>query len=166
MHKQIFFVKLAAECMKFCLHVFFSEETEPPPVTAPRNVTAFSAYALGSTSYAPDATLVFDNVVTNVGGGYNSTTGEFTCPVGGAYVFSLSIIHETEQLIADIQSEGVAYGTAYCFFSDAYDQGAVTVVMECDEGQVVSAINAGVSSGTLFGGSNRLGSMFTGYLLA
>jgi len=35
-------------------------------------------------------TIVFDQVDTNLGGGYNGTTGVFTAPVAGAYVFSLT----------------------------------------------------------------------------
>ena len=148
-----------------CLYTqLFTSEDEPPPAVA-QNGTAFSAYALGSTSYAPGATLIFENVVTNIGDGYDATTGEFTCPVEGTYSFSLSIIHDEQQLIGDIESEGVAYATAYTFFGDKNDQGAVSVVMTCAAGQVVKTTNAGLDNGVLFGGSTRLGSMFTGFLL-
>ena len=35
-------------------------------------------------------TIVFNQVDTNLGGGYNGTTGVFTARVAGAYVFSLT----------------------------------------------------------------------------
>ena len=35
-------------------------------------------------------TIVFNQVDTNLGGGYSSTTGVFTAPVAGTYVFSLT----------------------------------------------------------------------------
>jgi len=35
-------------------------------------------------------TIVFDQVDTNLGGGYSGTTGVFTAPVAGTYVFSLT----------------------------------------------------------------------------
>jgi len=35
-------------------------------------------------------TIVFNQVDTNLGGGYNNATGVFTAPVAGTYVFSLT----------------------------------------------------------------------------
>ena len=35
--------------------------------------------------------VVFDKVFTNVGNGYNSTTGVFTCPMAGTYAFQVKI---------------------------------------------------------------------------
>jgi len=35
-------------------------------------------------------TVVFNQVDTNLGGCYNATTGVFTAPVAGTYVFSLT----------------------------------------------------------------------------
>ena len=37
-----------------------------------------------------EQTIVFDQVDTNLGGGYSNTTGVFTAPVAGTYVFSLT----------------------------------------------------------------------------
>ena len=35
--------------------------------------------------------LVFDSVITNVGGAYHSTTGIFTAPVDGIYAFNMAL---------------------------------------------------------------------------
>ncbi|XP_052787744.1 complement C1q-like protein 4 isoform X2 [Mya arenaria] len=37
-------------------------------------------------------TLVFDDVFTDVGGGYNPGTGVFNAPVDGLYVFSITVM--------------------------------------------------------------------------
>ena len=45
--------------------------------------TAFSAEFSQSVQLYPGETLVFDETITNVGGLYDSTTGEFACPTDG-----------------------------------------------------------------------------------
>lgn len=56
------------------------------------SLVAFSAY-LGHTidNLVDDSTIKFDQVVTNVGNGYNPKTGVFTCPISGTYVFTWSV---------------------------------------------------------------------------
>ena len=39
-------------------------------------------------SFGKNQILKYDHVVTNIGGGYNTTTGKFTAPVNGVYSFS------------------------------------------------------------------------------
>ena len=50
----------------------------------------FSAYASASVRYLePYTTVVFDAVINNHRGGYNSATGVFTCPETGAQANAL-----------------------------------------------------------------------------
>ena len=52
---------------------------------------AFSAVRT-STQAVNNSTIICDVVITNVGGHYNGTTGQFTCPIAGLYQFSFECI--------------------------------------------------------------------------
>ena len=52
----------------------------------PNDVTAFHAYDI-SLPIAPGSPMIFPSVDVNLGDGYNSETGEFTVPPGGAGVY-------------------------------------------------------------------------------
>lgn len=52
---------------------------------------AFTATRSQSQSFRTAATLVFSNILTNIGGGYNAVTGIFTAPLGGVYVFNCKL---------------------------------------------------------------------------
>ena len=60
------------------------------------------------TSGTSSGVLKFNNVQENVGSGYNSSTGRFTAPVGGVYVFTGAILqtNSSAQFDANIRYNG------------------------------------------------------------
>ena len=44
------------------------------------------------TTVSSGSDYVFDNVVTNIGSHYNSSTGKFTAPIAGIYLFGANIL--------------------------------------------------------------------------
>ena len=55
----------------------------------------------------------FDNVVSNVGGAYDSTSGIFEAPQKGTYVFHWAITNEEHSYMnTELFSNGVIYGKA------------------------------------------------------
>lgn len=82
---------------------------------------------LGSdqTSYSTSAgafTVAFNNVLFNVGNGYNSSTGNFTAPVSGYYLVSASFMSSASQsgfmVIETAYNGAIVYG-AKCLASSA-----------------------------------------------
>lgn len=59
-------------------------------VTTPYQPTFDVAY--NSSNYATQNPVIFDQVYTNIGGHYSTTTGRFTAPVAGLYLFYTSFI--------------------------------------------------------------------------
>ena len=47
----------------------------------------------------PDATVTFDQVITNNGGNYSPVTGIFTAPVDGTYYFTSSILTKSPSTV-------------------------------------------------------------------
>jgi len=55
-------------------------------------VSFHASLLLDITGTTYDQTILFSHVDTNLGGGYNATTGVFTAPVAGQYQFSLTFM--------------------------------------------------------------------------
>lgn len=52
---------------------------------------AFTATRTLSQSFTTETAVVFSNILTNIGGGYNAVTGIFTAPLGGIYFFDCKL---------------------------------------------------------------------------
>ena len=127
-------------------------------------MVAFSAYHNNTVTYYEEQTIIFDQVITNIENYYNPNTGVFTCIEAGVYQFSLSIVHEDYQMVADLEKSGTAIATAYGYFANTYDQGSVTVTVECAIGESVSAVSKAFGGNLAgVGFDNRLWSMFSGH---
>jgi len=114
-------------------------------------------------------TIVFDQVHTNLGGGYSGTTGVFTAPVAGTYVLSLTFC--------------MWYGSPYSSVGDLYimqnNVQLIRVFVELDSnanegtasGTTVLSLNKGdqvfvkAGSGNMYIVGSKL-SVFSGFLLS
>lgn len=52
---------------------------------------AFTATRTQRQLFTTETTMVFSNILTNIGGGYNAVTGVFTAPLGGVFVFNCKL---------------------------------------------------------------------------
>ena len=107
---------------------------------------AFTAsHSKDRSPYAPYATIVFDQVESNAGQGYDAKTGVFTCPYTGYYFFSHSALAPYNGHIeTDIVLEGTPKAMIYAESStpstnagSGYDQGSNSVVTYCEAGHRV-----------------------------
>ena len=120
------------------------------------------------TTIGPGEMVIWESIITNVGGGYQPTTGEFTCPQDGLYYFAVSVTsHATEGKRAHlhIMHNGNAVVTTLAYANPAFDSSTVSAVMECTNGQKVWVqCKAGVTCSVL-GYTQEKYSSFSGFLI-
>ena len=66
------------------------------PLSARGSPVAFTATRTNNI-YSHNTKIIFDDLVTNVGGAYDRSTGTFTCPSPGVYVFTWTVTTEEEK---------------------------------------------------------------------
>ena len=144
------------------------------------NQTQFYAYCSTTktnvTGNSVTYTVVFDSTVNNVGSGYNTSTGVFTAPITGTYIFTSTIIFSgattgTTLIIASLGSvfsqrlsqesplSGSIFSNTWQVPMTAADTMAVQVFSD-NTGQTVSIFGEALSSASL-----STISTFTGFLL-
>ena len=75
-----------------------NQKTEIATLTRNQNTKVhFTASLSRRLTLAGSQVLTFDHVITNVGGGYNASTGRFTCPVDGYYLFEMHILGQADK---------------------------------------------------------------------
>ncbi|XP_078341616.1 uncharacterized protein LOC111099936 [Crassostrea virginica] len=89
-----------------------------------------------STSWSGDI-LVFPHVITNKGQGYSPSSGKFTAPRDGTYVFTVTGVSFSNWLSLDIVHDGVSKVRTYSHNSASYQTGTNLVVLELDRGDAV-----------------------------
>jgi len=80
----------------------------------------FSAYLDHAATYYTGTVIVFNQVFTNVGNSYNQSTGVFTCPVAGYYVFDVHIVGDYDKYAGVVLRQNGHNGTrlAWAFADD------------------------------------------------
>lgn len=119
-----------------------TERIVPPtnPPTSHDGPVAFYAFMTASmTNIGGHHILFFDSIKTNLGSGLHNTTGVFTAPKSGFYVFTWTVrvnrdSYHGVELVVNGQKVGSLY--LYCG-SIEYDQGSSTAVIYVNEGSDV-----------------------------
>ncbi|XP_052765921.1 multimerin-2-like [Mya arenaria] len=108
--------------------------------------------------------LVFERVVTNIGGAYNPHFGTFLAPVNGVYVFTVTLLSSPNQVAHYYLYQNntpVVHLTLYHPSSETYTSMSQTAVLSLNKGDDVSVRNLDAGTRTL--GDNY--SSFSGFIL-
>ena len=133
-----------------------------PPTAGP--VAFYAHRSSGAHTVAKGQTLLFDVVVTNVRGRYDATSGAFTAPTWGVYVFNVFFQNGSSNdadlaIVLNSQREVCKADARY-----SRDAASCSVVLELNAGDVVDVRGAHSEGATLEGEATDHG--FSGYLIA
>ena len=122
------------------MHTYFQVETFTRIVSISVKDTPVG-FTAGITSYNSTwqgDILVFPHVITNKGQGYSSSSGKFTAPRDGTYVFTVTVMsYYNNDLKLDIVHDGVSKVRTWSHHSARYQTGTNLVVLELDRGDAV-----------------------------
>ncbi|CAC5358880.1 unnamed protein product [Mytilus coruscus] len=127
---------------------------------AKNDVIAFSAYRSASQSLSFGTIVHFDKVWTNIGNGYNPTTGIFTAPRSGLYHFTSVLMSENYSINLRLFLNDSIKSTMY--IHTKYDTGSFDVLLSLKKKDTVSIKGTGTSTVHSSGGTYM---SFSGYTI-
>ena len=131
--------------------------------TDPKQKVAFTTGVKSSSSTWNSGTLIFNSVILNVGNGYNPSTGVFTSPVAGTYVFYVTAVESIKQdLRVDIVLNSVSKVRTMGYSDAAYQTGTNMVVLNLQKGDSVWVM---YNDGTGYWTQTVPATTFTGFLI-
>ena len=131
--------------------------------TDPKQEVAFTAGVTSSSSTWNSGTLIFNSVILNVGNGYNPSTGVFTSPVAGTYVFYVTAVEYNKQYLkVDIVLNSVSKVRTIGYSDAAFQTGTNMVVLNLQKGDSVWVM---YNDGTGYWTQTVPATTFTGFLI-
>ena len=107
---------------------------------------SFQAYNVTGTQ---SQVLTFSNVYHNIGNHFNASTGTFTCPVDGRYLFTFAFLHNTSPtsyarvLFRINNSSNTRYGDTLCDDTGLYINTAMCMIFNLSANDTVNLYNEG-----------------------
>ncbi|XP_078316992.1 uncharacterized protein LOC111103840 isoform X1 [Crassostrea virginica] len=129
----------------------------------PKQKVAFTAGVTSSSTTWNSGTLIFNMAILNVGNGYNPSTGVFTSPVAGTYVFYVTAVEYSKQYLqVDIVQNSVSMVKLLGDDHADFQTGTNMVVLNLQKGDRVWVRHV---SGKGYWSASVPATTFTGFLI-
>ena len=151
---------------KLSLNNITNAVTSLKACTAPR--VAFTAtFGTAGKKYLDDGdTLVYDLILLNSGGGYDDTTGIFTCPEPGVYHFSIHAMGDAACLALHRNGGRLPITALYAQDPQYYASASTGATVVLAHGDTVRVVGRGATSSLVEGkGYAFQANIFTGHLV-
>nr|XP_022289799.1 C1q-related factor-like [Crassostrea virginica] len=128
---SVYGLRFIDACINKCINCILLFAVKDTPI-------AFTAGMTSASSSWEGDILVFPHVITNKGHGYSSSSGKFTAPRDGTYVFTVTGVSSYSKFLClDIVHDGLRKVRTYSSDSARYQTGTKLVVLELDRGDAV-----------------------------
>ncbi|KAK7507755.1 hypothetical protein BaRGS_00000720, partial [Batillaria attramentaria] len=107
---------------------------------ASKVVAFYVRISADTTTLAAKGNLIYDVIVTNIGDGYDSSTGQFTAPVSGTYVFLVNCMAADslfQELVIFLDGQRVAGCVSHRPATKEWDLGTSFLTVHLNAGQKV-----------------------------
>jgi len=144
------------------LHFFFTDHHHG----GKNEIPAFGASFTKNVNLANNEVVKFDKVWTNIGNGYDSSSGVFTAPRGGVYQFSCSAMAYFGKTLRlhlmknDQQTVSLYPGNV------GHNMGTLSMVLELKKGDRVYIKHPASGGNSFYSESGSNFSMFSGYFIS
>ncbi|XP_060557880.1 complement C1q tumor necrosis factor-related protein 4-like [Ruditapes philippinarum] len=139
-------------------------------LVAGQGEVAFSAGLTHDQNILHAENVVFDKVFTNIGNGYDATTGIFTCPMAGTYTFQFhTLAHQDKSSWLNLYKNKVYIASIYGHTVNDFAGGSNSVVLPLASGDTVEIRAVDGSYGTdtnLYGQPDEIYTTFSGYRIS
>nr|QBS36528.1 C1q [Sinonovacula constricta] len=132
-------------------------------------VVSFSAGLSHHQAFVADDNVVFDQVFINEGGAYSSTSGLFTCPVSGIYLFQFhALSRESSNAWMELYHNADYIASVFAHAEQDYASAGNSAIIKVTKGDTVyiKAVDATGYPVNLYGATDEVYNTFSGYLLA
>ncbi|XP_062585668.1 uncharacterized protein LOC134247317 [Saccostrea cucullata] len=107
------------------------------PYSAAMHRIGLTAYRVSTDPVHPKETLIFNQVLANIGNRYNHYTGVFSADQDGLYVFYFGLECNDATIEAEIVNDDVAFGYTYCDGRSGFSNSAEMILKEVSTGSSV-----------------------------
>ena len=97
----------------------------------------FNAKSVTQTSPTSGDTMVFSSVLSNIGGAYSASTGQFTAPVDGTYGFTIQFCLYKKVVQFSLVLDGNDVAALEDYNDNHYSTASTTVPLLLNQGQKV-----------------------------
>lgn len=130
-----------------------------------KHIVAFSAGLTRTMHFSKGEAILFDKTYTNVGGGYDMTTGTFTAPKNGIYAFHIHAYDSNTDQAMWLELKKNQDLLVSISGYNSHSSAGNSVIVFLSQGEHISVRARPNQEFSLFGKADQVYATFTGYLI-